>query len=465
MNFIVVIYDTLRYDHVGCNGRREIHTPHWDRFANNAWNFSRCYAGSYPSLPHRCDCATGRFVFPFYGWQPLPEDEVNLCRKLTDAGYRTHHISDGDMWAHNGPGAGFQSIDLIRPGLKATVEEVAATTLPCAPHKSRNPAKLYGAWALRNKLAAAGDEENWTQARIMLAASEWVAQQSRKDQPFFLWIEAWRIHEAWIDPPQYVDLYDPGYEGEWVAAPSYSPTIDYLTPAELNHMRAMYAASATFADKCFAGLMETLEQKSLMDNTVVIVSADHGFSLGDHGRTGKHGVAFPRQDAWPLYEECVRVPLLVHAPGQKSPGRSGDLVQHADILPTLLDYAGVDPGPAAKGVSWRPLLEGRPFHTRDIAVTSSGMKEFPKCGNTRITITSKDYSLILPTETQAAELYNLALDPGQTVNLFRRHRDVAADLHKRFLDLVAELGIDENKRESWKNALDDPRDHAGPTMT
>jgi len=458
MNFIVVIYDTLRHDYVGCNGKRPIQTPNWDRFAQKAWNFSRCYTGSYPSLPHRCDCATGRFVYPFYGWQPLPKNEVNLCQKLVEAGCRTHHISDGSMWANNGPGVAFQSIDHIRPGVTVTADDVAATALPCAPHKIRNPAKLYETWALRNKLVAAGSEENWTQARIMLAASEWVAGQSKKDQPFFLWIEAWRIHEPWIDPPQYVDLYDPGYKGEWVSAPSYSPTIDYLTPAELNHIRAMYAASVTFADKWFGRLLETLEKTSLMDNTVVILSADHGFSLGDHGRTGKHGVAFPRQDAWPLYEECARVPLLVHAPGQKGPARCGELVQHADILPTLLDYAGVAPGPTAKGVSWKPILEGKSIHTRDIAVTCSGMKDFPKSGNTRITITSHDYSLILPTETQAAELYNLALDPGQTVNLFPRHRDVAADLHRRFLDLVAELGIDEKKRESWQSVLDDPRD-------
>jgi len=463
MNFIVVIYDTLRHDYVGCNGKRPIQTPNWDRFAEKAWNFSRCYTGSYPSLPHRCDCATGRFVYPFYGWQKLPPDEVNLCRKLTDAGYRTHHISDGGMWANDGPGAGFQSVDIVHPGVTATDEEVAATVLPCAPHKSRNPAKLYGTWALRNKLVAARDEENWTQARIMLNASKWVAGQSKKTQPFFLWIEAWRIHEAWIDPPQYVEMYDPGYGGEWVAAPSYSPTIDYLTPEELNHVRAMYAGTVTFADKWFGRLLDTLESNGLMDNTVVMLSADHGFSLGDHGRTGKHGVAFPRQDAWPLYEECAHVPLLIHAPGQKAAARCGELVQHADILPTLLDYAGVAPGPAAKGVSWRPLLEGKPLHTRDVAVTCAGMKEFPKSGNTRITITSRDWSLILPSETQAAELYNLALDPAQTMNLFTRHRDIAASLHAAFMELLAELGCDENKRRTWKDALDDPRDGAKPS--
>jgi len=396
-------------------------------------------------------------VFPFYGWQALPEDEVNLCAKLTEAGYRTHIISDGNMFSHQGPGRGFESHEVVHPGAAPTDAEIAAMPLPCAPFKSRNPAALQKNWAIRAKLIEAGDESQWAQARVMRSASDWVAAQAKTDKPFFLWIESWRIHETWIDPPQYVDLYDPGYQGEWVAHPSYSPTIDYLSPAELNHVRAMYAASVTFSDKWFGALLDTLDREGLMDDTAVVVSADHGYSLGDHGRTGKHGVAHPRQDAWPLYEECAHVPLLVHAPGQTAPGRSGELAQHADILPTLLDYAGIDPGPTARGVSWRPLLEGRPAHTRDVAVTCAGMKAFPASGNTRITVTSKDHALILPTDTQAAELYDLRLDPGQTVNLVRSHFDVARDLHARFMERLVDSGMDESIRRTWEGILDDPR--------
>ena len=454
MNYIVVIYDTLRRDYVGCNGMRPIHTPNWDRFAEGAWNFSRCYTGSYPSLPHRCDCATGRFVFPFYGWQDLPEGEVNLCAKLTQAGYRTHTLSDGGMWAHNGPGRGFQTNDVVKTGHEPTAEEIAATPLPCRPEKSRNPEALRKMWALRSNLLAAGDESAWAQARVMTAASEWVAEQARSAQPFFLWIESWRIHETWIDPPQYVDLYDPGYQGEKVALPSYSPTIDYLSPDELNHIRAMYAASVTFSDKWFGVFLDTLERSGLLENTLVLLSADHGYSLGDHGRTGKHTVPNPPQEPWPLYEECAHVPLLVHCPGQRQARRCNELAQHADILPTLLDWAGIDPGPTAKGVSWRPLLEGKPLHTRDVAVTCSSLHVYPNTGNNRVTITSKDYSLILPTPTQGPELYNLALDPGQTLNLFPRHRAIASDLHAEFLSLIRRLGVDEEKARSWEGVLD-----------
>ena len=455
MNFIVVIYDTLRYDHVGCNGMRPVYTPNWDNLAASAWNFTRCYTASYPSLPHRCDCATGRFVFPFYGWQPLPEDEVHLVGKLTDAGYRTHLISDGGLPISGGLARGFGSHELIDVGLKQV--DATQCPLPCAPHKSRNPERLRQFWALRAQLIENGDEKQWPQARVMRAAADWLAAQAN-EQPFFLWIESWRIHETWIDPPEYVDIYDPGYEGERVALPSYSPTIDYLTPEELNHVRAMYAAAVTFSDKWFGHLIAAMQENRLMDNTAIMVSSDHGWSLGDHGRTGKHAVPVPPQDAWPLYEECTHVPLIVRMPGQACAERCSELVHHADILPTALEFAGIDPGPTVKGVSWAPILQGKQFHTRDIAVTCSGMSQFPRSGNTRITITSADYSLILPTDTQPAELYNLALDPGQALNLIRRHPEVAKELYEKFLALIVELGIDEAKRRTWEGILDDPRD-------
>jgi arylsulfatase A-like enzyme len=457
MNFIVIIYDTLRYDYVGVNGIGSIHTPYWDRFAEKAWNFSRCYSGSYPSLPHRCDCATGRFVYPFYGWQPMPEEEVNLCQKLTDAGYISQSISDGNMWADNGPGDGFEGNLVVKPGVEVSDSEIAETELPCAAHKSRIPDSLRKHWALRSRLIQKGEEKNWPQAQVMLAAEEWVKKQSGSDAPFFLWIESWRIHEPWIDPPEYVDMYDPGYKGEKVALPSYSPNVDYLTPAELNHVRAMYAASVTFSDKWFGHFLDSLEELGRLEDTMIILSADHGWSLGDHNRTGKHGVPFPRQKPWPLYEECAHVPLLVHVPEQSAAGRSGHLVQHADILPTLLDFAGIEAGPTVKGVSWKPVLEGKKAVTRDLAVTTTGMNVYNNPGNTRITLTSDDWSFILPTPLNEPELYNLAIDPGQTMDVYRSHIDVAQEMFVGFMELVKKLGIDEEKADSWKDVLADPR--------
>ena len=447
MNFIVLICDTLRYDHLACNGARPITTPNFDAFARIATRFSRCYAGSYPSQPHRCDCVSGRHVFPFYGWQEMPEDERELVSLLGESGYQTHFVSDGGLTLTLGSGRGYQSHEVIPNEISD--ELVEQTPWPCDPKKSRMPDSMRRHWALRTH--AWNVEEDWPQPRVMNAASRWLKKD--RGDPFFLWIESWRIHEPWIDPQEFVELYDPGYSGEIVALPSYSPDVDYLTPAELNHVRAMYAASVTFTDKWLGALLRTVEEAGLLDDTCIVLSSDHGFSLGDHGRTGKHGVPSPRQEPWPLYEECTHVPLLVHLPGQAHAAASGRLVQHVDLLPTVFDLAGLDLPETCRGVSWRPLLEGGDRPLRTLAVTAPGIQKFPDSGNCRITLTTEQWALILPTDRREPELYNLAVDPGQTINVFSRHRDVAAGIHADFLDLLKGLDADPAKIRSWTDIL------------
>jgi arylsulfatase A-like enzyme len=446
MNFLILILDTLRYDHLACNGCRPIETPAFDGFSSTATNFARCYTGSYPSQPHRCDCASGRFVFPFYGWQQMPEDETHLVPLLAEAGYRTQIIADSGLPFELGLSRGFGGAEQITSPVSDDIVE--QTPWPCDPKKSRTPEAMRRLWALRTHVWKR--EDDWPQARVMNAARSWLEENG--EQPFFLWVESWRIHEPWVDPAEYVDKYDPGYSGEVVALPSYSPDVDYLSPEELRHVQAMYAASVTFTDHCFARLLEHLESAGRLEDTCVVVSSDHGFAVGDHNRTGKHGVPSPKQEPWPLYEECAHVPLLVHLPGQKHAGRSARLVQHADLMPTVLDLAGLEAPDSVRGRSWRALLEGGDEKLREAAVTSSRVGEFPTdTRNTRTTVTTPAWSLIMPTDRRGPELYNLATDPGQTADVFAAHRPIADRIHAHFLQILQELDADPAHVQSWQN--------------
>ena len=90
MNFIVVISDTFRRDHLGCYGNKWISTPNIDEFAKNSLIFDRAYTASFPTVPHRRDLMTGRFSFTYSRWGPLPEDEIILAQTLTDSNYLTY---------------------------------------------------------------------------------------------------------------------------------------------------------------------------------------------------------------------------------------------------------------------------------------------------------------------------------------------------------------------------------------
>ena len=93
-NVIVLMNDTFRRDHMGAYGSEWIHTPNFDRLAEESAVFDRAYIASYPTIPNRWDLATGRYGFPTRGWEPLAPDDVTLAQILTAAGYTTQLLYD-----------------------------------------------------------------------------------------------------------------------------------------------------------------------------------------------------------------------------------------------------------------------------------------------------------------------------------------------------------------------------------
>ena len=94
MNFILVIADTFRKDHVGCYGNKWISTPYLDKFAKRSVVFDNAYAGSFPTVPNRRDVLTGRAVFTYADWGRLPSDEVVLPELLGEKGYTSMMVAD-----------------------------------------------------------------------------------------------------------------------------------------------------------------------------------------------------------------------------------------------------------------------------------------------------------------------------------------------------------------------------------
>ena len=102
MNIVLIISDTFRQDHLGCYGNTWIHTPHLDQLASQSTVFDRCYAASFPTVPHRADLLTGKYSFTYLGWRPLSQSEITLAQLLTAAGYSTMGIVDTPFYTRNG---------------------------------------------------------------------------------------------------------------------------------------------------------------------------------------------------------------------------------------------------------------------------------------------------------------------------------------------------------------------------
>ncbi|PIX37521.1 MAG: hypothetical protein COY42_26345 [Armatimonadetes bacterium CG_4_10_14_0_8_um_filter_66_14] len=446
MNFVLILSDTLRWDHLGASGNDWIRTPNLDKLASESLIFDRAYTGSFPTIPHRTDVMTGKWVYPFRGWTPLPDDETILSQRLFDAGYVTMLINDTPHLVRDGHrfDRGFQAWHWNRgqEGDRAITDNIRVD-LPCAPEKIRGPERMranHYRWRARNWKT----ERDTFAARTLQDAADWIELNHTHDR-FFLWVDCFDPHEPWDPPQHYVDLYDPGYEGELIDHPEYRWCKELgLTDAEVRHAKALYAGEVTLVDTWVGRLLEKLDYCGKLDDTVVIFHADHGFNVGDHDRMGKcnHN---PHEPNWPYFEEVSHVPLLIRAPAGPRGERNHFLAQGVDLLPTMLELAGLPIPEGVKGTSLAPALRGEPLPERPVAVTTTVLAQ-PNAAAARAmtSVTDGTWTLHYRGNGEAWDLVNVEDDPAQEKNLAESDRPEAERLHKLHMAQLHYAGVRED---------------------
>jgi arylsulfatase A-like enzyme len=192
--------------------------------------------------------------------------------------------------------------------------------------------------------------------------------------------------------------------------------------------RDLYQAEISYVDAQFGRLVAALKERGEWERTIVVVVADHGEGLGDHG-WDHHRI---------LYQEQIRVPLIVRVPGAKQARAVPDLVRTTDIYPTVLDYLGIPAPKPVSGSSLRALLEGRSdpprvafadqingYDLNASMVDSHPQFDFLYCAMDR------GWKLIYrPSHPEASELYEIAQDPREERNLFRERPDEVVRLER-----------------------------------
>ncbi len=441
MNIIVIISDTLRRDHLGCYGNDWIRTPHLDGFAGKAVSFDRCYANSFPTIPARADLFTGKYSYTHMGWAPLPPRETTLAQLLTGEGYSTMAVVDTPFLikeAYNYD-RGFSDFIYIR-----------GQSFKKAEGRDVRPYRVY--------------ETDYAAPATMFAAERWL--QRHYKEKFFLYVDTWDPHEPWDPPNWYTELYCPDYDGRDVP-PCYGRYKERgVSEEDLEVAHACYCGEVTMVDRWIGRLLDTVEALNLMDDTAVIFTTDHGFYFGEHGYFGKavydrpagtYGKPMERNKFFrsPLYEEIGRIPLLIYVPGFRSM-RTDALVSLADLMPTILELAGLEIPSFVHTRSMLPILGGEdkagkilnvtswPLYnpgetTRAVDAIDRGVQE-PLTS----TITTREWTLIYASHGYASELYNLSEDPKQEKNMIQDRPEIANELHSRFVSQLEETGTEEH---------------------
>lgn len=333
---LLIGIDTLRADHLPAYGYFRSTTPNLDYYVASQ---GRVFLGATSSSPWTFpgNGAVHTALSPFrngLSWQPfqypLPARATTLAELMHEGGYRTAgFISNLFVSHYTGFAQGFDHFD------------DSLLTYP-----QENPGC---AAALTDRVIT------WT-------------DQLTQTGPLFLFM--WYVDpHTWYNPPPPYDLaYDPVYTGTLTpAAYGGGNSAAVTSPRDLEHLLALYDGEISFTDEQIGRLLAYFDGRGMLEDALVVVYADHGELFGEHDLWA-HGNS--------VYEDLLRVPLMIRYTGVVTPGRGITTpVQSFDAMPTILDYAGIPIPAGLDGVSLRPLLEGaappdaRPIYGEVDAVT------------------------------------------------------------------------------------------------
>lgn len=441
-NFLFLIADDHAGYVLGADGNKMAHTPNLDRLASEGTRFARHHCNSPVCTPSRQSFLTGQM--PSMAGvtvlkTPLSEDKPTIARQLHKAGYRTGVFGKMHFNKPSHPGMhGFDS--LVVDGETNKAYAAAVTPKPAPPDVKVKPRwqpfkDTARIWLNAEKLPYPRYEDDMTGAFIAREGCRFLDEH--KDDPFALWVSFHEPHSPFDFPLEYRDR----FPVDGFSAPRVGPEDGWQIPLIFRSLSdrdksgiiAAYYTSVNFLDRNVGMVLDHLRKLQLEQDTLVVYIADHGYSLGQHGRFEKHC----------CYDPALRVPLIMRLPGRIQRGVVHDFTESIDVAPTILDLLGAAPLPVAHGQSLRPYLEGRkPVAARDHifsqyleneeACIRTDRYKFILCSGKRRR--TDGYETDNPTPGRYIRLYDLKNDPGEFTDIARKEPRVASQLQALMLD-------------------------------
>jgi arylsulfatase A-like enzyme len=389
---VLVDVDTLRADQLGVYGNPRPTSPNFDAFARAGTRFDRAFAQAPYTLPSQVSILTS--LYPQTHGVVLQKDRMGpqaytLAEAFRDAGWRTAGFVDGGyVSAPFGFDQGFETfVDGRHGGVTASEPGIAA----------------------------------------------WL--ESHRDERLFLFVHTYDTHTPYAPPEPFRSRFaamapapTPGFEPtsealEAIRASQWTPPLRRLAPNDLEYARALYDGEIAFVDAWFGRLLAELTRLGLADHAVIAVISDHGEEFQEHG-----SVLHEK-----LYATVTRIPWLIRAPA----GVAGQVVtvpvESVDLMPTLLDLAGVAPPPDLEGRSLAAtVLAGA------VPAQRSGLAHSPFWGEQRALVDG-DLHLILTLNTARLELFDDRADPLEQHDLAASRPQEAERLLRAMRARVAAL--------------------------
>jgi arylsulfatase len=384
-NLLLVTIDTLRADHLGLYGYFRDTSPHIDRFAEDALVFDRAFAPLSATLPTHVSLLTGT--------HPIRHGIVTNFR------FFGHGVSKVTLRT---------AAEMLGEAGWATAAFTSASPLSAPTGIGRGFGTFHGpeAWSARKKRMEIRGQDTVDAARAWLAEAP---------APFFLWVHLFDPHHPYEAPPGFRDAFhvEPAM-ADHLRERGFPPAMRRRVPPLLD----AYDAEIAYADQAVGSLLEAVRAQGLWEETVVVLAADHGEGLWQHG-TEQHGLT---------WNEEIRVPLVMRIPGGPR-GRSDALASLLDVLPTLAAHANLPFD--AEQLDGVDLLEGR---RESVLSQRIVMRRRPE---PVLTLIAGDWKYWHVGEAPD-RLYHVARDPHEQHDVIEAHPEVARRLLAQLRARVAE---------------------------
>ena len=405
-NVVLIVLDTARADRFSFQGYERNTSPNIDALSAEGAVFERVYATSFWTLPSHASLFTGLYPSQTGATSEtnqFPEFNVSLAEIFQEAGYDTAAVVC-NSWISRERGFGQGFADFFEMWRKQSSKKMGEE------HNTTVEIKPVGTQATKKAIS-------------------WLEQHSTNDVPFFLFVNLNINHLPYRPPePFFSEFLSEGYDleklqrvitvqGMWA---HLAGEIE-LDEADLRIMSDLYDSETAFADNCVGQIVDRLKTLGILDETVVIVTSDHGENIGEHGMID-HLLS--------MYETTLHIPLVIRYPKAFSAGeRVKALVSQVDIAPTLLDICRLENKGSPLKIKERSLCN--PDRPRRIFVIAENdrplngiglmKKRFPAFDTKQIdyrmrAIRTDRYKLIWKIG-RTIELYDLQMDPQEQYNL------------------------------------------------
>jgi len=398
--------DSLRADFVSAYDNRTASTPHMDRLADDGLVFTQVISPAPWTLPSFSSIMTGLLpeVHMTKGKSSkLPDNLPTLAGYMRDNGYYTGAIVFNPyLKLSHGMSQGFLHFDVY-----------PKTVL----------GNSFGARLLK-RLFPRRFQQNITTSDLTDAAIDWLKSNQGKD--YFLWVHYLDPHMPYAPPDEFLPQGKaPATIGAKFDRSSGDIRGGFFTPSlsEREWIRKLYDGEVRYVDKSVGRLLDALKQMNVYDDSLIILTADHGEEFWEHG-SFEHGHT--------LYNELLRVPLIIKLPLSSSKGRINNMVQTHSVMPTVLDICGITyDREHLSAASLAPLWKGRPGAYDERPIVSSGLLYYED----REALIFNGLKYINYLVTNHEELYDLNRDPQEQINIANANPgliDKARDIMKKY---------------------------------